>query len=470
MIKQWSFLSVLLLFAVSASAQQLPDFTGLVKKVGPAVVSVEATHNAEQQDSTADDMPDDVPPGMEEFFRHFFGQPPYGHRMPHDRTAAGSGFVISTDGYILTNNHVVDGADEVNVTLADKRQLKATIVGTDEATDLALLKVDADGLTVARLGDSDELEAGQWVVAIGSPFGLEHTVTAGIVSAKARPLPDQQYIPFIQTDVAINKGNSGGPLIDMDGKVVGINSQIFSSTGGYMGLSFSIPINIAQNVVAQLKKNGKVARGWLGVQIQSVTPEMAKVLDLDRPKGALVSSVQDDSPAKKAGIEPRDVIISFNGHPVDSYDILPPLVGQVSPGKEVPIKLVRDGKTRSIDVEIGELKDNGQSSGGSESESGGGGGAKLGLVVDDLSSDQKDQLDVDKGVVIERVISHEARRAGLRPGDVIVSLDNKPIESAEQFAEMVDALKPDKPVALLIRRGQGSLFVALTPKGDDEEE
>ncbi len=307
-VKTISLLILLSAFSTGTYAQKLPDFTDLVKQVGPAVVSVESTRTAEAAgDSPSRNMPEDVPPEMREFFRRFFGEP--GQRPePRDQTAAGSGFIISKDGYILTNNHVVAEADEVIVSLHDQREFNAEIVGTDEATDIALLKIDGENLTAAEFGDSDSLETGEWVLAIGSPFGLDHTVTAGIVSAKSRSIggQSQQYIPFIQTDVAINRGNSGGPLIDMEGRVVGINSQIFSATGGYMGLSFSIPINVAQDVADQIKAEGSVSRGWLGVQIQQVNRDLAQVLGLKRTRGALVSDVVPDSPGGRPRAAGRD--------------------------------------------------------------------------------------------------------------------------------------------------------------------
>lgn len=468
-VRSIALLVLLAAFHAGAQAQNLPDFTDLVKQVGPAVVSVEATRTAESQgESPHGAMPEDVPPEMREFFRRFFGDPDQ-RPQPRDRTAAGSGFIISEDGYVLTNNHVVADADEVVVSLSDQREFKAEIVGTDEATDIALLKIDGDNLTAAEFGDSDSLETGEWVLAIGSPFGLDHTVTAGIVSAKSRSIggQSQQYIPFIQTDVAINRGNSGGPLINMDGEVVGINSQIFSATGGYMGLSFSIPIRVAQNVVGQLKSEGSVNRGWLGVQIQQVSRDLAQVLGLDRTYGALVSDVVPDSPAEKAGIEPRDVIVSFNGRRIDEWQNLPPLVGLVSPGNTVPVEVVRDGERRTLEVTIGELPDDGAEATESAEESSPA-VSPLGVVVEDLTEEQREQLDIDRGVVVSRVTSREARRAGIQPGDVIVSVDNEPVSDRGEFRDIVDGLEPGVPVAVLVRRGEGSIFVALTPETPEE--
>lgn len=462
------FLILLTALLSGAHAQNLPDFTDLVKQVGPAVVSVEATRTAESGRESSRTIPEDVPPEMREFFRRFFGDPDQ-RPEPRDRTAAGSGFIISDDGYILTNNHVVADADEVIVSLHDQREFKAEIVGTDDATDIALLKIDGGDLTAAELGDSDGLESGEWVLAIGSPFGLDHTVTAGIVSAKSRSIggQSQQYIPFIQTDVAINRGNSGGPLINMEGQVVGINSQIFSATGGYMGLSFSIPINVAQDVVDQLKADGSVSRGWLGVQIQQVSRDLARVLGLERTRGALVSDVVPDSPAEKAGLKPRDVIMKFNGRAVDEWQSLPPLVGLVRPGSTVPVEIVRDGKRRTLDVTIGELPDD-EDEAGEPDTAGGPAHSPLGVVVENLTEQQREDLDIERGVVVSRVVSREARRAGVQPGDVIVSIDNKAVSNRADFRDIVEDLEPGEPVAVLIRRGGGSVFVALTPEGASE--
>lgn len=469
-VRSISLIILLVAFHAGAHAQKLPDFTDLVKQVGPAVVSVEATRTAEAQgDSPRGAVPEDVPPEMREFFRRFFGDPDQ-RPEPRDRTAAGSGFIISEDGYVLTNNHVVQDADEVVVGLSDQREFKAEIVGTDEATDIALLKIDGDNLTAAELGDSEALETGEWVLAIGSPFGLDHTVTAGIVSAKSRSIggQSQQYIPFIQTDVAINRGNSGGPLINMDGEVVGINSQIFSATGGYMGLSFSTPIKVAQNVVSQLKSDGAVSRGWLGVQIQQVSRDLAEVLGLDRTYGALVSDVMPDSPAAEAGIEARDVIVKFNGKRVDEWQNLPPLVGLVRPGSTVPVEVIRDGDRRTLDVTIGELPEDGGEEAAGPSDTGGPTASPLGVVVEDLTEEQREQLEIDRGVVVSRVTSREARRAGIQPGDVIVSVDNEPVSDRREFQEIVEDLEPGVPVAVLVRRGEGSIFVALTPETPEE--
>lgn len=470
-VKRSVFLMILLLLAATgASAQNLPDFTGLVKEVGPAVVSVEATRTAESngEDGPSAQVPEGVPPEMQEFFRRFFGDPDQ-RPQPRDRTAAGSGFIISNDGYVLTNNHVVEGADEIFVSLNDQRELKAELIGTDEATDIALLKINGDNLTAVDMGDSEALQTGEWVVAIGSPFGLDHTVTAGIVSAKSRSIggQSQQYIPFIQTDVAINRGNSGGPLINMDGEVVGINSQIFSATGGYMGLSFSIPINVAQNVVEQLKQQGEVSRGWLGVQIQQVTRDLARVLELDRTRGALVSEVVPDSPADKAGLESRDVIIRFNGEPVEEWQNLPPLVGLVTPGTEVPVVIVRDGERETLEITIAELEEDSVSGDGGESDQESS-EARLGIVVEDLTEDQLAELEIEQGVVVSRVVSREARRAGVQPGDVVVSVDGEEVGDTGDFRDIVDGLEPGTPVAVLVRRGGGSVFVALTPRSDEE--
>ncbi|MEZ5455212.1 MAG: Do family serine endopeptidase [Lysobacteraceae bacterium] len=345
------------LFSTAACSQNLPDFTGLVEQVGPAVVNIEATRTAEAAArGGAKGMDESEIP---EELRRFFGMPgmPGMPQMPRDRTSMGTGFIISSDGYVLTNHHVIDGADEVIVRLRDRRELEAKVVGSDEQSDVALLKLDAERLPTVRLGEAKELKPGQWVLAIGSPFGFEHSVTAGIVSAVGRSsqMTGQQYVPFIQTDVPINRGNSGGPLINMDGEVVGINSQIFSNTGGYMGVSFAIPIQVAMNSADQLKEKGFVARGLLGVTIQDVARDAAAGLGLEKPGGALVNGFSPNSAAEKAGVEIGDVILKFDGLEIGRSSELPPLVGAAKPGSKVTLSVFRDGRTRDIDVVIGEL-------------------------------------------------------------------------------------------------------------------
>src|SRR5678815_1268582 len=347
------FALALVVAAASAQAVDLPDFTQLVEKNAPAVVNVQATQSDEGAAAQGDIDDQDVP----EIFKRFFGP---GARPPHgggERRSLGSGFIISSDGYVLTNNHVVDGADEILIRLSDRRELDAKVIGTDKESDVALLKVNATGLPTVALGDSTKLKPGQWVVAIGSPFGLDHSITHGVVSYVGRSNggADQQYVPFIQTDVPINRGNSGGPLFNLDGQVVGINSQIFSNTGGYMGVSFAIPISIAMNTVEQLKSSGHVSRGMIGVGIQAVTREFAKTLGLPSTSGALVMSVTPGSSADKADIKVQDVILAYDGHPIDQTSDLPLLVGNTKPGTKAEVKLFRDGKTLSVPLTVGEL-------------------------------------------------------------------------------------------------------------------
>ncbi|HVT31233.1 MAG TPA: DegQ family serine endoprotease [Rhodanobacteraceae bacterium] len=458
---RWLFAPLLLLLATGAMSADLPDFTGLVDKYGPAVVNVQATGNPENAVDGADEQ--DIP----EIFRRFFG--PNGPNIPHprgggQRVSMGSGFIISPDGYVLTNNHVVDGADQVTVRLNDRRELDAKVVGTDAQYDIALLKITATNLPVVSVGDSKNVKAGQWVVAIGSPFGFDHSVTAGIVSAVGRQFgaADQQYVPFIQTDVPINRGNSGGPLFDLQGRVVGINSQIFSNTGGFMGVSFAIPIDIAMNAVDQIRTTGHVSRGMIGVQIQNVDRDKAKALGLPRIGGALVNQVTPGSSADKAGVQIGDVILSFAGREVTSSSDLPPLVGSTKPGTKADIEIYRDGKNLTLPVTVGELP----VEKGAVASLGGDAGGKanaLGLVVDDITAEQRKQLGLDtqEGVVVTRVTGAAARRAALEPGDVILMVGRKPVKSSADFNAAVKNVKPGDSVMLLVRRDDATSFIAV---------
>jgi serine protease Do len=457
----------MLIFASGAGQARvtgLPDFTGLVEESVPAVVNIRVTQFG---DRVRPDMEDaENPHGSEdipEFFRRFFdvpGNPGYGQP---DRQGAGSGFIIEEDGYIMTNHHVIDGADQVIVRLADRREFEAEVIGSDPLSDIALLKIDADDLPTLKLGDSEALRPGEWVVAIGSPFNFEQSVTAGIVSAKGRSTNQQQYVPFIQTDVAINRGNSGGPLLNMDGEVVGINSWILSSGGGYMGLSFSIPIETASAAARQLREHGKVSRGLLGVQVGPVDREMAEALDLDRPIGALVNEVNEGSAAEKAGIQPGDVILSFNGVTVESSGDLPPLVGSNPPGTEAKVEVSRNGQEKTLTVVLDALEDDEL---GSQlaADAGGGQSNALGLQVEPISADARRALgDPEGGVLLSRVESDAAYRAGLRRGDVILMINNEPVGDVDDFDRIVAALPPGKAVALRIMRDGVTRFVAYTP-------
>jgi serine protease Do len=448
----------------------LPDFTQLVEQVGPGVVNVEAKIGT-RASAQADEG--DIP----EIFRRML---PPGFEMPgqgqgpqrRGGTSIGSGFIISADGYVLTNHHVVDGADEVKVTLPDRRELTAKVVGSDQQYDVALLKVDAKGLPTVRIGSSAALKPGQWVVAIGSPLGLDHSVTAGIVSAVGRSAsPEQRYVPFIQTDVAINQGNSGGPLLNTRGEVVGINSQIFSVSGGYMGISFAIPIDLAMGAVDQLKSTGKVSRGQLGVQVGAVTADAVKGFDLPDNRGALVNEVLTGSPAAKAGLSPGDVIRSVNGRPVNDSSDLPPLIGAMAPGSKVALGVLRDGKARDITVTLSEL-DEGTAARGAqptapERDVAPAGRNPLGIQSQSLDANSRKQLGVESGgVLISRVEGAAAREAGLAPGMVVLQVGRTKVDSPAALDRELAAVKAGDTVMLLVRaRGVTRFFAVTVEKG-----
>lgn len=460
-----------------ASAQAvkgLPDFTELVERQGPAVVNVSTTQVV-RSNRAPPQLPFDEDDPMFDFFRRFM--PPEARpNTPREfeNRSLGSGFIISADGYILTNAHVVDSADEISVKLTDKREYKAKVIGADKRTDVALLKIDATGLPTVRLGDPSQLKVGEWVVAIGSPFGFDNTVTAGIVSAKGRSLPQENYVPFIQTDVAINPGNSGGPLFNMRGEVVGVNSQIYSRSGGFMGISFAIPIDVAMDVQGQLRQFGKVNRGRIGVVIQEVTKELADSFGLPRTSGALVNAVEPNGPADKAGILPGDVILRFDGKPVSNSIDLPRVVASTKPGTRVPIQVWRKGTTRDLVVAIGEMPDEGQST-RKESRK----GAKperafnkLGLLVSDLTADQKRELRVPSGLVVDDVRG-PAARSELRPGDLLLAIIDRgtttELRSVEQFNRLLAQVEKNANVTLLVRRGDIQTFVTLKANGAGKE-
>lgn len=465
-------LSLMPLRHAQAAELALPDFTGLVDEAGPAVVSIEANHERHARKTTASNDSGDNPlDGMPEIFRRLFGDP---NQSPGDRegTALGSGFLISSDGKILTNRHVIDGADEVIVHLSDRRELTAKVIGSDPLSDVALLKVQASGLPFLKLGSAKALKSGQWVIAIGSPFGLDHSVSAGIVSAVGRRSldPSQQYVPFIQTDVAINRGNSGGPLLNMRGEVVGINSQIFSSTGGFEGISFAIPIETAMNAVQQLQATGKVSRGQLGVHIQEVDRAMMKGLGLDRASGALVNDVEPGSAAAKAGIRAGDVIVAFNGNQIAGASDLPPLIGSTAPGSHASVTIVRDGKRTELPVVLDRLAANSPTAAAPASASDSiARNNTLGLAVQDLAPAQRKALALPagQGVLIGRVTGDAARRAGLQSGDVILKLGNRDVGSAAALTAAMRGLKTGDTAMLLVRRADVTRFVAV-PIGSDE--
>jgi serine protease Do len=479
--------------------QGLPDFTNLVAAVGAGVVNVEAVYDGSKAraadtarkddgDDNGDDdggFPDDDA-GVPEIFRRFFGPdmpfngtPFRGMPGPQQRrgTSLGSGFIASADGYVLTNAHVVDDADKVTVKLSDGREFKAKVVGTDTKSDIALLKIDAGGLPALRMGDSKDLKPGQWVVAIGSPFGLDHSVTAGIVSAIGRSAgASQQYVPFIQTDVAINRGNSGGPLLNTRGEVVGINSQIFSNSGGYMGVSFAIPIDVAMNAVHQLKTTGKVQYAMLGVHLQAITSDIARTMDLPDTRGALVPEVTPGSPAAKAGLQPMDVIRSVDGRDIAQSSDLPPIIGTMAPGTRVELGVLRDGKAVKVPVVLAPLDDKllaGDAANDDEGDDAMPGnpapaakpGNALGLVGEALDASDRRQLGLDpgQGVALSRVTGEAARRAGLRPGDVVLRVGRTEVGSPAELDRALRDVKAGDSVMLLVDRDGSSLFVAIVP-------
>jgi serine protease Do len=461
-----ALLSFLLISSVTVGQTRgLPDFTELAERQGPAVVNISTT----QVTRSSQSMPfpfDENDPAFE-FFKRFMPRN-HGGTTPREfeNKSLGSGFIISGDGYILTNAHVVDGADEVTVRLTDKREFKAKTIGADKRTDVALLKIEANGLPVVRLGEPAQLKVGEWVVAIGSPFGFDNSVTAGIVSAKGRSLPQENYVPFIQTDVAINPGNSGGPLFNMRGEVVGINSQIYSRSGGYMGVSFAIPIDVAMEIQNQLRASGKVSRGRLGVVIQEVSKELADSLALGKPMGAVVNAVEKGGPADKAGLEPGDVILKFDGKPINASADLPRLVAATKPGTRSTIQVWRKGSTRDIAVTVGEMTDEKAASSrparsGKQPEQQ---ANRLGLVLNELTADQKRDLKISSGLLVEDVRGTTSR-ADLRPGDIIVALISKgattEVKTVDQFNKLLAQFEKGSNVTLLIRRGEMQTFVTI---------
>ena len=447
MKKNTVFTFLIFMLLCGAAQAQLPDFTELVEKTGSAVVNIEARKNARAADTQNEQA--------EDFFR-FFGIP--GQPNNRDSYSGGTGFIISNDGYILTNRHVIFEADAITVRLKDRRELDAELVGEDEASDVALLKVDADDLPFLKFSSSQNLEIGEWVMAIGSPLSFEHTVTKGIVSAKGRNLRGQQYIPYIQTDVPINRGNSGGPLINMQGEVVGINTLILSSTGGYMGLSFSIPIEIAKSVADQLKANGVVKRGLLGVGIENVNQEMADYLKMNKPRGALINSVSEDSAAAKAGLKEQDVIIEFNGYPIVTSGDLPPVVGITMPNTEVKLKVFRDGKAKTMTAVLDELPNGAATaaaSGGTSEIEG------LGFSVANLTDSEKERHELEDGVVVKSISDRDVQRAGLRVEDVIIKVGKAEITNVNDFEQAVSDREEGEPLVLLVKQGAANRFIVI---------
>ncbi|MFP6558065.1 DegQ family serine endoprotease [Paraburkholderia sp. B3] len=449
--------------AEAAAKTGIPDFSGLVETYGPAVVNISAKHVVKQtamKGGGPQQLPIDPSDPFYQFFKHFYGGVPGGGgddggQSDAPSTSLGSGFIISPDGYILTNAHVVDGANVVTVKLTDKREFKAKVVGADKQSDVAVLKIDAKNLPTVKIGDPHQSKVGQWVVAIGSPYGFDNTVTSGIISAKSRSLPDENYTPFIQTDVPVNPGNSGGPLFNLNGEVIGINSMIYSQTGGFQGLSFAIPIDEAMKVKDELVKTGHVSRGRLGVAVQSMNQTLANSFGMDKPHGALVSSVDAGGPAAKAGLKPGDVIVAVNGQAVDDSSDLPSMIAGMKPGTKADIQVWRDKSTKDFSATIGALSDakvassDGQ---GAQMQS------RLGVAVRQLTPDEKSNDSVDHGLMVEQA-DGAAENAGIQPGDVILAVNGRPVSTADQLKQMI--AQAGNSIALLIQRDNAQIFVPV---------
>jgi serine protease Do len=435
-----------------SATSTLPDFSALVEQNGPAVVNISTTTAPVRTQLQLPQIPGDPGDPIQEFFRRFQIPMPQGDAI---RKGVGSGFIVSADGYILTNAHVVDDAAEVTVKLTDKREFKAKVIGVDRRTDVALVKIDSKNLPMVRVGDPSKAKVGEWVAAIGSPFGLENTVTAGIISAKSRSLPDETYVPFIQTDVAINPGNSGGPLFNMAGEVIGINSQIYSRTGGYMGLSFAVPIDVAMKVKTDLEKYGKVSRGRLGVTIQGVSQELADSFGLKKAQGALVSAVEPKSPADKAGIKTGDIILAVDGRAIENSIDLPRIIGESRPGTPVNLKIWRQGETRELKASLGEAPAEKVAKAQSELKTKPG---KLGLAVRPLTEEERKQNETEGGLLVEES-EGPAARAGVQAGDVILAFNNQPVNTVDQLRRLVDRSRGS--VALLIQREGNKIYVPI---------
>ncbi len=437
---------------------QLPDFSALVERQGPVVVNITVAREGGEEEEEESGAPSPFGAPWDELFKRF--QPFRGQPGPGPKRASmGSGFIVSGDGEILTNAHVVSGEKTVTVKLTDKREFKAKVLGTDRQTDVALIKIDAKGLPTAPIGNPAHTKVGEWVAAIGAPFGFENSISAGIISAKGRALPDENYVPFIQTDVAINPGNSGGPLFNLRGEVIGVNSQIYTRSGGYMGISFAIPIDIAMDVAKQLKEHGKVARGRMGVKIQELSPELAKSFGLNNAEGALVAEIERGGPADKAGVEAGDVILAYNGKPIRDSRDLPSLVGATRPGAQAKIKIWRGAKEMEIYVKVGEFSPEKVAARSAPSA---GASNKLGLMVEDLSSSEQKHLGVSGGAVV-RQVEGATRKAGVRQGDVVLSFNGEKITSASQLGSLAESAPSGRPVALLIQRDERRMFIAVPP-------
>jgi serine protease Do len=448
----------------NAIATHLPDFTELVEAAGPAVVNISTTGKASLAEHIAPgiEMPE-LPEGagpLEDWIKRFFGEG-QGFGEEFDTSSLGSGFIFTADGYVVTNYHVVKAADEIVVRLSDRREFKAKLIGFDPKSDIALLKIDAKGLPTLKMGDSSKLKVGEWVLAIGSPFGFDYSATAGIVSAKGRSLPNENYVPFIQTDVAINPGNSGGPLFNLDGEVVGINAQIYSQTGGFMGVSFAIPINVVLDIVDQLKTSGHVTRGWLGVYIQEVTRQLAESFGMDQPRGALVAQVMEDSPAGKAGIKVGDIILRFSGQQIVRSADLPPMVGRTQIGQKAKVEVLRGGKPMTLLVTIGQLPDEEKPVQAKTEAQDKKLGQLYGMTLSELSAEQAAEMAIDHGVLVQSVEAGAARDAGIRAGDVIVMIQQKQVKSSKEVIDAIKAIPAGNSIAILVQRKSGPVFLAL---------
>jgi len=451
-LKKLIFVTTILFFSVSSAYGQLPDFADLVEEVAPAVVKINTvTKNRKQQ--TQQNMQGQLP----EIFRELLEQRNRPQPPARQARSMGSGFVISEDGYLLTNHHVIDQADEIQVLFSDRREYSAKVIGSDRRSDLALLKIEAKNLPTIKFADVDSLRAGEWVLAIGSPFGLDYSVAAGIVSAIGRSIPTEKgenYVPFIQTDVAINPGNSGGPLFNLKGEVVGINSQIYSRSGGSIGLSFSIPTSVALSVVDQLKKNGKVQRGWLGVVMQDVNKALAESLELGKPQGALINAVEPDGPADRGGINPGDVIVRFDGEDIVDSGDLPHVVGSTAPGTKAKVEIYREGKRKTLNVVVGALDKDGPAVADKNN-----GNDRLGLMVEELDDQERRQLRLRGGILVADVAANSAAaNAGLREGDLIVQLGYSRIDDLDEYLQVIEELPESTPIAIRFYRQGRAIF------------
>ena len=467
------FLFVLFSFTVSAKVTGLPDFTHLVEEYGDAVVNISTSQKLKKRSRAHQQMPGMPNEGpFGDLFRKFFEQQNFKKnnlskqdtnayiQTQNTNSSLGSGFIIDSDGYVVTNHHVIKDADEIIVRLKDRRELKATVIGSDARSDIALLKIKADNLPVVKIGKSSNLKVGSWVMAIGSPFGFDHSVSVGVISATGRTLPSENYVPFIQTDVAINPGNSGGPLFNLDGEVIGINSQIYSRTGGFMGLSFAIPVDVATDIVEQLKRTGHAQWGWLGVLIQDVNKELASSFGMDKPMGAVVLRVLEDTPAKQGGIEVGDVITHFGKSTINRSSDLPLAVGQARIGSSVKVRVIRDGKQKRLKVKIAELpKENELAENRHEQNKSN--SNRINIEVVAMTSEQRQRANVEDGILVQSVKEGAAAEAGIHRGDIILKINDKNIKNTKQFLKIVKNLPGNKWIRVLIQRGDSPRFLPL---------